>query len=130
MKVTSISASDPERRYPLGEPIRQAWAELGVALDADADGGSVSGIAEFYENSKNGERQPSYLAYPVSLPGIEVLTEALVARILFKGTSASGVELADGTRFESHREVVLCAGALRTPQILLPSGIGPSATLK
>jgi hypothetical protein len=62
LKVTSISASDPKRRYPLREPIQKAWPELGVE-HVPSSTGKLEGLSEFLENWDNGIRQPSYLAY-------------------------------------------------------------------
>jgi len=61
---------------------------------------------------------------------LSVLTQAQVARILFDGRRAKGVALTDGREIEARAEVVLCAGAVQSPQILLASGIGPAAHLR
>ena len=61
------------------------------------------------------------------------MTETLVRRILVEERNgnkiAVGVELADGRTLTAKREVILCAGAYRTPQVLMLSGIGPAAQL-
>ena len=57
---------------------------------------------------------------------------AFVTRVLFDGTRASGVEaIVDGepTALEASREVILCAGAYQSPQLLMLSGIGPADEL-
>ena len=128
MHITSVSASDPRRQYGLRGPIRDAWTELGVNYNANPSSGSLAGISECLENWHNGLRQPSHLAY--SLKGVEVVTGATVHRVLFSqdhtgSYTASGVLLVDGRQFAAKKEIILSAGTIRTPQILMLSGIGP-----
>lgn len=126
--VTSVSASDSNRNYPLREHVRSAWNEVGVKA-VGSESGSLAGLYEFHENSNNGNRQTSYLAY--SLDSVEVHTEKPVYRVVFDEVkNASGVETTDGWTYKAKKEVILCAGAYKTPQILMLSGIGPAATLK
>ncbi|KAL9087039.1 MAG: hypothetical protein Q9165_006867 [Trypethelium subeluteriae] len=125
MHVTPIQASDPDRKYPLRESVLAAWKEFNVAITSYS--GPKAGLYEFHENWHHGLRQPSHLAY--SLEGIDVLTSAAVHRIEFSNGIASGVLLVDGRRFTVRKEVILSAGAIRTPQILMLSGIGPRGTL-
>ena len=130
IRVTSVSASDPKRIYGLRNPLRSAWKELGVQdVSKDSD---IAGISECLENFDNGRRQPAHQAY--SLDGVHVVTNALTHRVLFEKDSnneshASGVLLADGRQFKVRKEVIVCAGTMRTPQILMLSGIGPSDVL-
>ncbi|KAI1132918.1 choline dehydrogenase [Nemania abortiva] len=128
MNVTAVSAAESgARKYPLRGTVKQAWAELGVLHNLDKEGGSTTGLSEMYENSRNGLRQPSNMAYP--LDNAKVFTNTLVHRVTFDGTKATGVELADGRKITARKEVILSAGSYRTPQVLMLSGIGPSATL-
>ncbi|KAK8119647.1 uncharacterized protein PG998_004273 [Apiospora kogelbergensis] len=127
MHVVSVSASESgARQYPLRQAVRDAWGELGMSLNPRKDG-TITGVAEFYENSRDGMRQPSNMAYP--LDKVHVHTNTVVRRVTFAEGVATGVELADGRRMAA-REIIICAGAFRTPQVLMLSGIGPSATLK
>ncbi|KAK6074549.1 glucose dehydrogenase [Seiridium cupressi] len=113
MHITSIS-STAERKYPLREPVKNAWLELGVS--PNKQNGSIGGLNEMYENSRGGMRQPSYMAYP--LTDVQVLTNCLVDKVTFTDRTATGVQLADGRKISSRKEVVLCAGPYRTPPIL------------
>ncbi len=136
MKITSVSASNSKRRYPLGEPLYAAWGELGVKPTAYGCTGRNEGLSEWLENWVNGQRQSAQHAYP--LDGIPILAGAQVTKILFaEGLAAStnrlpkvtGVLLQDGQKVHVRREVLLCAGALRSPTVLLASGIGPRSVL-
>lgn len=133
----TTTASSPDRKYGLREPIRNAWKRLGVQEIADGNDGSPLGLAELTENWHNGQRQLSGEAYEISKkPNITVKTETLVKRVVLSHKDspsgvkvATGVELADGTILNVSREVIVSAGAYRTPQLLMLSGIGPAAEL-
>jgi len=132
MHYASVSASDPQRRYPLREPILAAWTELGVKHNPDTNNGTLIGISEIEENWHNGLRQPAHQAY--SLDGVKILTNTMVHRILFSTNSdgkhvVSTVQLEDQTHIRVRKEVILSAGAHRTPQLLMLSGIGPAEQL-
>lgn len=134
MRCVSVSQSDAGRKYGLREPVNNAWTELGIQFNPDANNGSLLGISEFDENWDDGVRQPSHLAY--SLKEVNVVTNVMVQRILFSDgerdgdiVKASGVLLADGSQITVKKEVIVSAGAHRTPQILMLSGIGRSDEL-
>ncbi|AKH43181.1 choline dehydrogenase-like flavoprotein [Altererythrobacter atlanticus] len=61
---------------------------------------------------------------------VHVQTGAQVARVLVENGRAIGVELTDGRRIRARREVILSAGTVQTPQILMLSGIGPGSHLQ
>ncbi|KAL4964162.1 uncharacterized protein BDV14DRAFT_190468 [Aspergillus stella-maris] len=74
VRVTSVSASDPSRRYPLQEPLKDVWAEVGEQFNPASGTGQLSGVVEFLETWQGGERQAAYQAY--SLDGVKVITGA------------------------------------------------------
>lgn len=124
--TASVSSSSPNRNYPLREQICAAWMKIGHKIIPDGNNGEPLGIAERVENWRDGKRQPAAEAY--SLTGIEVLTNTQVACILIKESSgnkvATGVRLVDGKTISATKEVILSAGAYRSPQLLMLSGIG------
>ncbi len=61
---------------------------------------------------------------------LTVLAQAQAARILFDGRRATGVLLTDGRVISARNELILCAGAVQSPQLLMASGIGPAAHLR
>lgn len=131
--MTSVSTT--ERQFPLRNAVLKAWKEVGVQYSPDGNGGNPLGVAELHENRANGLRQIASSCY--SLRGVTVLTNSLVTKILLSGSNetpslpiqAVGVQLANGTEYKATKEVILSAGAYRTPQILMLSGIGPKAQL-
>ncbi|KAI0547626.1 putative GMC oxidoreductase [Xylaria curta] len=129
------SVTSTKREFPLREHTLRSWKELGFneLPHLDGNAGNPLGIAELQEGRNNGRRIISAAVY--SLENVTVLTNTLVEKVLIKnhaagkeGLKAVGVRLADGTEVHG-KEIILAAGALRSPQILLLSGIGPSADL-
>lgn len=133
--VHVATADSTGRKYPLGEHVASAWDELGVPKlpDLDQNAGSNIGRAYLCEARRVGKRQLSSSVYP--LDGVTVLTDTVVKRVVLDRNATSGtlkctgVELADGTVVSS-KSVISSAGTFRSPQLLLLSGIGPSAHLK
>lgn len=117
------------RIYPLMDVMQSAFIKgTGLPAIADGNGGNPIGVAPLTENwHPKGYRQPAGRAY--GLKGVEVVTNAQVHRIILDGNVATGAELVDGRRFTAEREVIVCCGAIRTPQVLLLSGIGPAEEL-
>ena len=106
---------------------------LGIDKIADANKGKPLGIAELMENRRDGLRQLTSTVYP--LKGVQVMTNTLVGKILLsddgRGHIATGVELKDKRQFyiKAAGEVILSAGAYRSLQLLMLSGIGDSEVL-
>lgn len=131
MHTSSVMVSG--RKYPLRDNILHAWKSLGLKEIEDANNGFPQGIAELVENRRDGLRQLTNQVYP--LRGIHTLTKTMVGRIILSegqgGKVATGVELTDGRQFrvKSAGEVLLCAGAYRSPQVLMLSGIGSKEEL-
>jgi choline dehydrogenase-like flavoprotein len=130
--ITTASISSTGRKYPLRETVFKLWSRLGLQRVHDANNGHPQGIAELIENWKDGKRQITSSAY--SLEGVKVVTNSLVRRVIINDDKfAVGVELANGethmVKHEQGGQVVVSAGAYRTPQVLQLSGIGDPAHL-
>lgn len=112
-----------------------AAEQAGYPANHDFNGASQEGVGLYQVTHKNGERfsaAKAYLTPHLARPNLQVITGAQATRILLDGKRAIGVEyLQDGTlkQLRAQREVLLCAGALQSPQLLMLSGIGPQAHL-
>jgi choline dehydrogenase-like flavoprotein len=122
------------RKYPLSDASRQAFLEGGIKeiVNNDGNSGNPYGLATWTENFRDGARQPAGVAYTLSK--VKVLTSSQVHRVLLSSTDgttnvATDVELIDGRKYHANKEIIISCGALRTPQVLLLSGIGPSDVL-
>ncbi|KAL8729124.1 MAG: hypothetical protein Q9166_004955 [cf. Caloplaca sp. 2 TL-2023] len=128
--VRTQSVSSTDRAYPLRDQLKAAWASAGVGYTVDANSGHPQGLGELVENRSDGARQLSSTIYP--LTGVDVKTQTFVHRVLLekKGDKhhASGIQLSNG-KILFGREVIISAGAYRTPQVMMLSGIGPTEDL-
>lgn len=124
-----ISTTAGARRYPLGDTVFTALVKAGQHWNPDANGGVPFGIGAFTENWKNIQRQPAGKAYDLSQAS--VFTESPVSRVIVDPTTktATSVELVDGRTFTASKEIIVSCGALKTPQVLMLSGIGPASHL-
>ena len=126
--------SDPVR-HPSSMDFVEAAARLGIPRTDDLNGAVHDGVGFMQHNIRRGKRQSAYVAYvqPVQhRKNLTVKTAALVRRIVVENGQATGVEIeADGERrvVRATKEVILSAGALNSPQLLMLSGLGPEAEL-
>ncbi|KAF2686083.1 GMC oxidoreductase [Lentithecium fluviatile CBS 122367] len=128
MHTASVSASG--RKFPLRDIVLELWKHTGVDQIPDANNGHPQGITELVENWRDGKRQIASDVYP--LDGVDVRTDTLVKRISINSHKvAEGVELANGEKLvvKPGGQVILTAGAYRTPQLLMLSGIGEPSHL-
>ncbi|MCW1968325.1 MAG: choline dehydrogenase [Anaerolineae bacterium] len=114
----------------------EAGATLGIPRNSNCNGAEQDGIGLTPVNQKDGKRHSAAAAYLTPIlkrPNLTVLTHAQASRILFEGRRAVGVTyVKDGVTHEARaeREVILCGGAINSPQLLMLSGIGPAAQLQ
>ena len=119
-----------------GSVFVEAGREAGHAVNEDFNGARQEGVGLYQVTHKNGERfsvAKAYLAPNRARPNLHVATGAQATRIVLEGRRAVGVEIRrDGTTstLRARREVLLAAGALQSPQLLMLSGIGPAAHLQ
>ncbi|KAB8197982.1 choline dehydrogenase [Nonomuraea phyllanthi] len=118
-------------RGPLFDAFFEAVQQAGHPLTDDVNGYRQEGFAAFDRNIHRGRRLSAARAYLHPVRGrrnLTVRTRAHVEKVLFEGTRAVGV-LCGGRRIEAG-EVILCGGAVNTPQLLQLSGVGPRALLE
>jgi choline dehydrogenase len=127
----------PIRRYRPDELTEAAAAALsgfealGVPSVADHNAPGAVGAGPLPVNCRDRLRVSTALAYlpePGEPANLELRCDAEVAEVVFNGSRAGGVRLLDGTVIEGGH-VVLCAGALGSPVLLLRSGVGPAEDL-
>ena len=120
-------------------PMADAWVEaaLGAGLDPNDDFNAASqdGVGRYQLTQHGGMRCSTAVAFlhpAADRPNLTIETRTHVHRLLLDGTRAFGVTgQRDGqpVDFHAEREVILCAGAYNSPQLLLLSGIGPADEL-
>ena len=121
---------------PLVDAYLQAAAGSGYALNDDYNGEKQDGFARMQMTIRRGWRDSAATAYlhPVlARSNLIVQIRARVTRILMEGTRVTGVAyLQDGRRIavRADREVILCGGAINSPQVLMLSGIGDPQALR
>jgi choline dehydrogenase len=120
-------------RGPAATPLFQAWfkaaQEAGYPLTADVNGYRQEGFAMFDRNIHRSRRLTAahaYLRPAMRRPNVDVVSRALVTRVLLEGSRAVGVEYRKGKNVHLFRagDVILCGGSINTPQLLQLSGIG------
>jgi len=113
-----------------------AAVQAGHAHNRDFNGATQEGVGLYQVTHKNGERHSAakgYLTPHLARPNLQVVTGAQATRILFDGRRAVGVEYRQGGELKqarAQREVLLSAGALLSPQLLMLSGVGPAQELQ
>ncbi len=130
--AVSIQAQRSPR--PATADFLQAAQEAGYPIE-QANLPTPNGFTQTMVNQRRGARYSTADAYlrPVrQRPNLTVRTGAQVRRVVFNGHRAAGVEVQVGTQIRhatATREVILCGGAINTPQLLLLSGIGDADQL-
>lgn len=124
-----IRATVMETSFRLREPLKAAFKEIGVDENDDMNSGSPSGLATVLMSRADGLRQ--HAANKYDLANIEVMTNTLAHKVLVdqESKTATGVQLSNGTVLRA-KEVIVSCGAMRSPHLLLHSGIGPAAQLQ
>ena len=126
--------------------VSAAWIEAaqqcGIALNEDFNGPDQEGaglhqVTQFWDDQRNGERCSVAAGYlhPIMAqrPNLTVITGAHATELLWDEQRISGVAYRRGShalQVHAKAEVVLCAGAFQSPQLLMLSGIGPAAMLQ
>ena len=131
-----LHVEDLRFRNPLSDIFVSAGIESGLAHNTDFNAATQDGVGFYQVTQRAGRRCSTAVAYlrPARRrPNLEVATESLVTRVRFEKTRAVGVEyqragVSHIARAE--REVILAAGAIASPQLLMLSGVGPAEMLR
>ena len=123
-------------RDALSQGFIQGAEQVGVPVVEDYNAGRFEGVSYLQYNTKSGWRRhtgDNYLRPAMSRPNLKVETGALTQRVVIENKRATGVvykQRGQLVTVNARREVVLCAGAIQSPQLLELSGIGNSEVLK
>lgn len=120
---------------PLVDVFIEAAVQAGISKTNDFNGAQFEGVGVYDSTIKNGSRWSSargYLAPAISRANLELRTDIQVECVIFDGKRATGVAYTqNGHRtLVSAGEIILCGGAINSPQLLMLSGIGPAEHLK
>ena len=125
-----------EHRHPLSYAFVRAAQEAGIPFNDDFNGAHQDGVGFFQTTTREGRRGSTAATYLKAVRGNRLLTirtDAFIDGVVLENGAASGVSyrVKDGekTQARARAEVILCAGGIGTPKILLLSGIGPAAQL-
>jgi choline dehydrogenase len=131
-----LRVSSHSRLSPVTERYLAAAQEAGIPYNPDFNGEHQDGCGPLQRTIDNGERcsaASAYLHPARSRSNLTVISHALATRLLFNGRRAVGVQyLHNGVVEQAYAsaEIIVAAGALRSPQLLMLSGIGPARELE
>ena len=131
LQVSLLRTDNPFQQLYL-----EAAQQAGFRINDDFNGAEQEGVGIYQVTQKDGERWSAargYLHPHLGRPNLRVETGVMVTRVLFEGRRAVGIECLQGgvkRTFKARREVILAAGALQSPQILMLSGVGPAEHLQ
>jgi choline dehydrogenase len=123
-------------QHPICEAFIAATTELGFSRNDDFNGASQDGVGYHQTTTRNGRRCSTavgYLRSAMQRANLRVVTGAMTEKVLFDGRRATGVAFRRGDRLctaTAVREVILCGGAVNSPQLLMLSGIGPEQHIR
>ena len=134
----SLPITDLEWRDPLCEAFIEGAVQMGIPRNKDYNGTQQAGVSYVQRIIRNGRRVSAargYLYPAMKRPNLDVRTHAHATNLILEGKRAVGVRYLKGGRggapVEVHasKEVILCGGAVNSPQLLQISGIGPASLL-
>ena len=126
----------PHWSHPICEAFVQGAQELGMPLNPDYNGASQQGVGYFQRTIHQGWRvstSAAFLRPAQRRSNLRVVTRAQVQRIQMTDAAATGVEYVQAgvlRAVRARREVIVCAGAINTPKLLMLSGIGDGHRLR
>ena len=131
-----LAVSDLRHVSPLSRAFVEAGAALQIPRNEDFNGERQDGLGLYQVTQRQGRRCSTAVAYlrpAEKRSNLRILTEASAEAILFEGRRAAGVRISRAgapMALKADREVLLCGGAVNSPQLLMLSGIGPAAHLQ
>ena len=127
-----LAVSDPRYKSAACEAFIAAAREQGATANDDFNGPRQDGVGWYQVTQRKGRRCSAAVAYlhpAMSRPNLTVHTDALVTKILIEGGQATGVTYlrhGQAETAQANGEVIVCGGAVNSPQLLMLSGVGPA----
>ncbi|TGR73464.1 alanine-phosphoribitol ligase, partial [Mesorhizobium sp. M2D.F.Ca.ET.223.01.1.1] len=121
--------------HPLTRIFVKAAQQAGLPFRADFNAGEQEGAGFYQTTTRNGRRSSTAVAYlkpALGRKNLTLRTDATVSRVVVENGCAVGAEIIANGRTEllrAEREVIVTAGAIGSPKLLMLSGIGPAAHL-
>ena len=131
-----MNVQDARYVHPLSKRFIEAAKQAGHPYNEDFNGATQIGVGHFQLTQRNGERcsaADAYLHPARQRSNLDVITGALVLKVLLNGTRATALSIfrcGQEETLQVEREVILSAGTYGSPQLLMLSGIGPAAQLR
>ncbi len=130
-----LAVQDLKYVNPLSRTFVQACTEVGYTRTDDFNGPQQAGVGIYQVTQRNGQRcsaASAYLKPALKRSNLNVLTRALAEKLLLENGRVNGVEVSHkGQQHQFHGgEIILCGGAINSPQLLMLSGIGPADHLQ
>ena len=124
-----------EKQGNVDRALRSAALDLGYPEDPDHNAPEGHGVATYAINSRDSKRvsiNDAYLEPARARPNLTIIGDVVVDTVLFDGSTATGVRVVtvDGVKEYTGKTIVLAAGAIHSPAILVRSGVGPAADLE
>jgi choline dehydrogenase len=132
-----LSVEQGRLKSQIFDAFLEAASDAGHVITDDLNGARPEGIGRMDSTRKHGRRCSASVSFirPIRhRRNLQVATDIHVRKIMFAGKRATGVEVATNTKetveIRAEREVLLCAGAINSPQLLMLSGVGPEDDLR
>ncbi len=129
-----LHVQDVRDRRNVHDAFIRAMGDVGIPYNADFNGRDQAGAGFYQFTQRNGKRwstASAYLRQARKRPNLRVVTRAHTQQVLFDGNRATGVSVLRGGSAETYRArtVILCGGAINSPQLLELSGVGDAERL-
>jgi choline dehydrogenase len=131
-----LSVVDPKFKSPSASAFVQSAVNSGAVANSDFNGANQEGVGFYQVTQKDGRRwsaADAYLHPAADRPNLTIQTDALVTSVVIEAGEATGVRyLHRGAEHlaRAEAEVILCGGAVNSPQLLMLSGVGPADQLR
>ena len=122
--------------HPLYDAFLAAGEQAGQGTTDDANGFDPEGVTRFDRTTRNGRRCSAAVAHlrpALTRKNLTLKTRAMVDNVIISGNRATGVKFTlagNSHAAEANKEIILCGGAINSPQTLMLSGIGPAEVLR